>query len=67
MRMSLVLPVPAAAPFDDAEPVPANAASRISDDLPALATASGRQLAVALEAAGFYVMRNPAPGEQFTQ
>jgi len=64
--MSLFPPVPAPVPFEEVADVLAAAASRVSGGPPALITASGRQLAAALEAAGFQVVRDAANGGQLT-
>jgi hypothetical protein len=53
-------------PFDEVANVLADAAARVSGGPPALVTATGRQLAAALETAGFRVVRDPAPGAQLS-
>ena len=64
--MPLLPPIPEPVPFDEVAAVLAHAASRVSGGPPALVSASGRHLAAALDAAGFRVVREPAPGAQFT-
>ena len=64
--MTLVAPLPDPVPFDEVADVLANAAARVSGGPPALVTASGRQLAAALETAGFRVVRDAAPDGQLT-
>ncbi len=56
--MKLLPPTLDEVPFDEVAAVLADAAGRVSGGPPALVTASGRQLAAALDAAGFRVMRN---------
>jgi hypothetical protein len=65
--MPLIQPLPASVPFEEVADVLADAAARVTDGPPALVTASGRQLAAALETAGFRVVRDVAPGRQLTQ
>jgi len=55
--MQLFQPVPDPVPFDEVADVLADAAARVTGGPPALVTASGRQLAAALETAGFRVVR----------
>ena len=64
--MLLVPPLPDPVPFDEVAEVLADAAARVSGGPPALVTASGRQLAAALETAGFRVVRDTAPDGQLT-
>jgi hypothetical protein len=64
--MPLVQPIPDPIPFDDVAAVLADAVRRVPGGPPTLVTASGRQLAAALEDAGFRVMRSAAQGEQLT-
>jgi hypothetical protein len=64
--MPIVQPLPETVPFDDVAAVLAQSASRVPGGPPALITASGRQLAAALEAAGFRVVRDAPPSAQLT-
>jgi hypothetical protein len=64
--MSLFPPVRAPVPFEEVAEVLADAATRVSGGPPALVTASGRQLAAALESAGFRVVPAVSPGVQLT-
>jgi hypothetical protein len=64
--MPLVPPLPNPVPFDEVADVLADAAARVTGGPPALVTASGRQLATALETAGFRVVRDSVPGGQLT-
>ena len=64
--MPLVPPLPDPVPFDEVADALADAAARVSGGPPALIAASGRQLAAALEVAGFRVVRDAAPGGQLT-
>jgi hypothetical protein len=53
-------------PFEEVAEVLADAATLVSGGPPALVTASGRQLAAALESAGFRVVRAVSSGVQLT-
>ncbi len=64
--MPLVEPLPDPVPFDEVAAVLAQAASRVPGGPPVMVAASGRHLAAALEAAGFRVVRAPAPGRQLS-
>jgi hypothetical protein len=64
--MNLLDPVPDPVPFEEVATVLARAAARVRGGPPAMVTASGHQLAAALEQAGFRVVRAPAPGPQLT-
>jgi thiamine pyrophosphate-dependent acetolactate synthase large subunit-like protein len=64
--MPLIQPLPAPVPFEEVAAVLADAAARVSGGPPALVTASGRQLAAALETAGFRVVRDAKHDGQFT-
>jgi hypothetical protein len=63
--MPLMPPLPAPVPFEEVAEVLADAAARVSGGPPALVTASGGQLAAALETAGFRVVHD-APDRQLT-
>jgi len=64
--MPLLPPATEPVPFDEIAEVLARAASRAPGGPPALIDASGRQLAEALDAAGFRVVRDAAPSAQLT-
>ena len=64
--MPLLLCAPDRVLFDEVAAVLADAAARLPGGQPALVTASGRQLAAALETAGFRVVRDAAPCGQLT-
>jgi hypothetical protein len=64
--MPILLPPPEHVPFDEVAAVLGSAVARASGGPPRLICASGRQLAAALEDAGFRVVRAPAPGRQLT-
>ena len=64
--MPILQPLADEVPFEEVAAVLAAAATRVSGGPPALIGASGRQLAGALEAAGFSVVRRPKPGRQLT-
>jgi hypothetical protein len=64
--MKLVSPIPEPVPLEEVAMVLAEAATRIAGGPPAMIAASGAQLAVALERAGFRVVRDPVVGAQFT-
>jgi hypothetical protein len=53
-------------PFEEIAEVLSRGASRVPGGPPALIDPSVRQLAAALDAAGFKVMRDAAPGPQLT-
>jgi hypothetical protein len=57
-------PLPEEVPFDEVAAVLSGAAARASGGPAGLICASGRQLAAALEDAGFRVVRASAPGRQ---
>ena len=61
--MPLVPPLPDQVPFDEVADVLADAAARVTGGPPALVTASGRQLAAALETAVFRVVRDAPSGQ----
>ena len=64
--MPILPPLPELVPFEEVAEVLADAARRVPGGPPALIGASGRHLAAALDAAGFRVVRAPAPGAQLT-
>jgi hypothetical protein len=64
--MPLLDPLPDPVPFEEVAAVLARAATRVGGGPPAMVTASGHHLAAALEAAGFRVVRQEAPGPQLT-
>ncbi len=64
--MALLPPMPDPVPFEEVAAVLARAASRVRGGPPSMVTASGHQLAAALEQAGFRVVRDAAPGRQLT-
>lgn len=64
--MELLPLIPEKVPFDEVAEVLADAAKRVMGGPPALVTASGGQLAAALETAGFRVARDAAPNRQLT-
>ncbi len=64
--MPLIPPYPEPVPFDQVAEVLADAARRVPGGPPALVSASGRHLAAALDAAGFWVVREPPAGPQLT-
>jgi hypothetical protein len=64
--MPLVEPAPDHVPFEEVAAVLADAACRVTGGPPAMIAAGGRHLAAALEAAGFRVIRDTAPGRQLT-
>lgn len=66
MACSLLSPSPEPVPFDKVGAVLADAASGVRGDPPALIQASSRQLAAALELAGFKVVRQTTPSAQLT-
>jgi hypothetical protein len=63
--MKLLPPIPEPVPFDEVAAVLDAAALRARGGPMAAVTISGRQLAAALEAAGFAIVR-PAPDQQMT-
>jgi hypothetical protein len=64
--MALFDPLPEQVPFEDVAEVLARAAATVTGGPASVVSASGRQLAAALEAAGFRVVRQPEPGPQLT-
>ena len=64
--MPILPAIPEPVPFDEVAAVLATAAGRVRGGPPALIEASSRQLAAALEAAGFRVVREAAPSRQLT-
>jgi hypothetical protein len=64
--MPLLEPLQDPVPFEEVAAVLADAASRVPGGPPALIGASSRQLAAALETAGFQVVRRALPGLQLT-
>ena len=64
--MPLLEPLHDPVPFEEVAAVLADAASRVPGGPPALIGASSRQLAAALEAAGFQVVRRASPSAQLT-
>jgi hypothetical protein len=64
--MPILPPLPEPVPFDEVADVLAQAAGRVPGGPPALIAAGGRHLAAALDAAGFRVVRDVAPGAQLT-
>jgi hypothetical protein len=64
--MPILPPVAEPVPFEEIAAVLADAASRVPGGPPSMVTASGRQLADALAAAGFRVVRQPVSDAQLT-
>jgi hypothetical protein len=64
--MAILPHVPEQVPLEEVAAVLAAAASRVRGGPPALIDASSRQLAAALEAAGYRVVRDAAPSRQLT-
>ncbi len=64
--MPLLPPATEPVPFDELAEVLSRAASRVPGGPPALIDASGRQLAEALDAEGWRVVRDAPPGAQLT-
>jgi hypothetical protein len=64
--MPLLDPRPEPVPLEEVAAVLAHAAARVPGGPPAMITASGRQLAAALQDAGYRVVRDQAPTRQLT-
>lgn len=64
--MPLSHPTLETVPFEEIAEILSRAASRVPGGPPALIDVSGRQLAAALDAAGFKVVRDAAPGPQLS-
>jgi hypothetical protein len=64
--MPLLDPAPEPVPFEEVAEVLSAAASRVGGGPPSMVVATGAQLASALAAAGFRVVRDAEPGAQLT-
>ena len=64
--MKMLDPHPEPVPLEEVAAVLAHAAARVPGGPPAMITASGRQLAAALQDAGYRVVRDQAPTCQLT-